>query len=102
MAEVIERPNGKPYRPRKVTGQIVGEENEGVLILGTHDLGRAQALADQMAAYEAGPGYVAVRPWRGWFRDGFWDGRRQWITDEVHGRAGVVFPEITEGPGEPS
>lgn len=101
MSEVITRPNGKPYHPRKVTGQIIGEEDEGVLILGTHDLERAQALADQMAAYEAGPGATAVRPWRGWFRDGFSSGRREWITDEVRGRAGVVFPEITEGPGNP-
>ena len=93
------RPNGKPYRPRRVIAQVIGEEDEGVLILGTHDLQRAQALADQMAAHVAGSGYVAVRPWRGWFRDGFQAGRRQWVTDEVHGRAGVCFPEIAEhGP----
>ncbi len=94
--EVITRPNGKPYRPRRVIAQVVGEEDEGVLILGTHDLARAQILADQMAEYVAGKGYVAVGPWRGWFRDGFRLGRREWITDEERGRAGVCFRGIEE------
>lgn len=97
MGETITRPNGRPYRPRRVIAQVVGDGiDEGVLILGTHDLARAQILADQMAEYVAGRGFVAIGPWRGWFRDGFDAGRRQWITDEERGRAGVCFREIVE------
>ena len=95
-AEPIMRPNGKLYHPRRVVAHVVGEEDEGVLILGTHDLARAQILADQMAEYVAGKGYVAVGPWTGWFRDGFRAGRREWVTDEERGRAGVCFQEIVE------
>jgi len=94
--ETITRPNGKPYRSRRVTVQAVGEEDEGVLVLGTHDLDRAQALADQVARRIAGTGFVAVDPWRGWWRDGFENGARAWVNDEVRGRAGVLFRDIVE------
>lgn len=96
MAEVIERPNGKLYRPRRVVAYICGEEDEAVLVLGTHDYARAQVLANQMAEYVAGSGYVAVDWVTGWYRDGFEMGHRQWVTDEVRGRAGVFFREIVE------
>jgi hypothetical protein len=94
--EVIERPNGKPYRPRRVVAYGVGEDGEGVIVLGTHDLSRAQALADELARYVAGSGFVAVDPWRGWWRDGFESGERRWVSDEERGRAGVCFREIAE------
>ena len=64
--EVIARPNGKPYRPRRVVAYGVGEDAEGVVVLGTHDLARAQALADELARRVAGSGFIAVDPWRGW------------------------------------
>ena len=96
MREAIVRPNGKLYRPRRVTACAVGEDDEGVLVLGTHDLARAQFLADEMAEYVAGSGFAAVDPWLGWFRDGYRNGRREWVTDEVRGRAGVCFREIVE------
>ena len=92
----IQRPNGKPYRPRRVVAQAVGEEDEGVLVLGTHDLGRAQALADKLARYIAGSGFVAVQPETGWWRDGFECGQRRWVNDEVRGRAGVLFRDMEE------
>ena len=93
MGEVIERPNGKPYRSRRV---IAYEAGEGVIVLGTHDLTRAQGLADELARYVAGSGFVAVDPWRGWWRDGFECGRRRWVRDPEAGRAGVWFREIAE------
>ncbi len=80
----------------KEKAQSVGEEDEGVLVLGTHDLVRAQALADEVARSVAGSGFAAVNPWRGWWRDGFECGRRAWVIDEVHGRAGVLFRDIAE------
>jgi hypothetical protein len=95
-AEVIQRPNGKPYRPRRVFAQAVGEEDEGVLVLGTHDVTRAQVLADKVARYVAGSGFVAVKPETGWWRDGFECGQRRWVADEENGRAGVLFRDIAE------
>ena len=94
--KLIERPNGKPYRARKVVAYVVGDDPEGVLVLGTHDVDRAQVLADQMAAYVAGADFVAASPETGWWRDGMEMGERQWVTDEVRGRAGVLFREIVE------
>jgi hypothetical protein len=96
MEPKIQRPNGKSYRPRRVVAYALGEEDDGVLVLGTHDIARAQVLADEVARWVAGKNCVAVRPWRGWFRDGFEGGQRRWVADEVHGRAGVCFPEIVE------
>ena len=95
-AETIQRPNGKPYHPRRVIAYGVGEDGEGVIVLGTHDMARAQALADELARRVAGPEYVAADAWRGWWRDGFECGERRWVCDEVHGRAGVLFRDIVE------
>lgn len=94
--EPIVRPNGKLYRPRKIVVFVVGEEDEGVLVLGTHDEQRAQVLADQMAAYVAGADFVAASPETGWYRDGFECGERRWVSDEERGRPGVYFREIVE------
>lgn len=95
-SEAIKRPNGKTYRPRRVLAYPVGEDGEGVVVLGTHDLARAQALADEVARSVAGSGFVAADPWRGWWRDGFECGERRWVSDEERGRAGVLFREIVE------
>lgn len=92
----IERPNGKLYRSRKVVAQVVGEDPEGVLVLGTHDPERAQRLADQTATLAVGSGFAAAAPETGWWRDGMEHGERCWIYDEVNGRAGVMFREIVE------
>lgn len=94
--EPVERPNGKLYRPRKTVAYVVGEEDEGVIVLGTHYGERAQAMADTMAGYVAGSGFVAADWVNGWYREGFEGGERRWVTDEVHGRAGVYFREIVE------
>jgi hypothetical protein len=99
--EMIMRPNGKPYRPRKVVACAVANEDQilsGVMILGTHDVARAQPLADQYAAWQLDAGYAAAKPLEGWYREGFESGQFRWITDEVRGRAGVWFREIVEVP----
>jgi hypothetical protein len=103
VSGAIQRPNGKFYRPRKVIAACVVDADEiiaGVMILGTHDLDRAQPLADQYAAWQLDSGYAAARPLPGWYREGFAGGQLRWITDEVHGRAGVWFQEIVEVPCE--
>ena len=103
MGEVIQRPDGKPYRPRKLAAYAVTDDGDmlaGVMVLGTHDPGRAQPLADGYAVWQLGSGHVAVDPVTGWWRDGFGYGHRCWVTDEVRGRAGVWFREIVEEAGD--
>jgi phage terminase large subunit-like protein len=97
--EVIERPNGKAYRPRKVIAYIVVDGYEdacGVVVLGTQDVARAQVLADQLVRAEVDGGCVAAAPAAVWWRDSFEYGQRRWVSDEVRGRAGVLFTDIIE------
>lgn len=101
MPDSMTRPNGKPYRARSVTANAVADEDGdlcGVIVLGTHDIARAQPLATDYARWQLGEGFKAASPLTGWYRDGFEGGRRRWITDEVRGRAGVWFREIVEVP----
>jgi hypothetical protein len=95
----IERPNGKLYRPRKLVACPVSDQYDeiaAVVVFGTHDPDRAQALADSLARRDVDSGYVAANPGRVWWRDGFECGQRTWAVDDEHGRAGVLF-EIVEG-----
>jgi hypothetical protein len=97
--EAIARPDGRLYRPRKVAGYAVNDEDGlvcGIMILGTHDVDRAKLLADSSAASWVDYGHVAAHPVTGWWRDGFSGGRRCWVDDPVSGRAGVWFREIVE------
>ena len=100
----IERPSGKVYRPRKVIAHAVADEDgltSGVMVLGTHDIERAQKLADECAAAWVESGYVAISPECGWFREGFEAGELRWLRDEERGRAGVCFRDIVEAAGTP-
>ena len=97
--EAVTRPDGSVYKPRKVTANAVVDDDElltAVVVLGTHDVGLAQKLADDYACWQLGNGHVAVGPVTGWWRDGWSYGRRVWLDDDVHGRAGVWFSEIVE------
>jgi hypothetical protein len=98
--EPIMRPNGKTYRPRKLSANAVtdcdGDGLEGVVVFGTHDPARALDLADQYVAWQIDSGYAAATPVAVWWRDGFAYGQRRWIDDPERGRAGVWFCEITE------
>lgn len=92
----IIRPNGKTYRPRKVIvepweidGAAYGWES-GVIVFGTHDVEVAQPLAD-VVCKGFDPDYVAVGAKPIWYRDGYENGERVWMDDEVRGRAGVWF-----------
>jgi hypothetical protein len=100
--EVIERPNGKPYRPRKVIAYGTYDEDEcpvGVVVFGTHDVARARSLADSFVKCDLlDSGYAPAEPSCVWWRDGFEGGRRGWVQDPVRGRAGVWFREIIEVP----
>lgn len=96
--EVIMRPNGKPYRPRQISAHAIVDDNalDGVMVLGTHDIARAQALADSYAQWQLGGSYRAAQPEPGWYRDGWECGVRRWLHDEERGRAGVMFREVVE------
>jgi len=95
----IVRPDGTLYRPRKITANAVTDEDEilcGVVVFGTHDITRAQPLADGYVAWQLDSRMVAVDPCTVWWRDAFEGGRRCWLTDEKHGRGGVFFREVVE------
>lgn len=92
---VITRPNGKPYQPRKVVAHSWDNQDYqtgdcGAVVLGTHDVDRARALAEPACRDWFGTQY-AICPEVGWFVNGFQGGRRMWIRDEVRGAAGVMF-----------
>lgn len=90
---VIERPNGKPYRPRKTELRAHAYENEddcGVIVFGTLDPDRARPFAEQVCNHWYGMPQ-AVDPQPGWYRDGFVYGERRWIPDEKRGAPGVMF-----------
>lgn len=95
--EPITRPNGKLYRPRKLIAAAVDDGDGGVggvMILGTHDTGRAQAFANEYAMWVTDEKVTAIKPLPGWYREGFSGGELRWISDEEHGRAGVWFQEL--------
>ena len=59
---------------------------------------RALGLAQQLVDRHLGRGqFLPVDPVRVWWRDGFENGRRCWVADEEHGRAGVWFRGIVGG-----
>lgn len=97
---VLTRPDGRLYRPRKLAAHAVTDPDDGDtltgVVLGTHDPAKAQEPADAYARWQLGSRHVAVSPVAVWWRDGFAYGRRGWIEDEVTGRAGVWYQEITE------
>jgi hypothetical protein len=93
----ITRPNGKIYRPRKVVCHSWENDpgfEEGVVILGTHDVEACRAFATEMVQYWI-KGEVADNPRVGWFRDGFESGRRMWVDDPVRGAAGVMWDGVS-------
>lgn len=100
MAETILRPNGKSYRPRKVVAHAWENDDwpVGVVIIGTHDLERAGKFAEEMCQYWYG--LHATKPSVDWFRDGFESGKRVWVRDPNHGRAGVMFTASDEPGGK--
>jgi hypothetical protein len=97
--EPITRPNGRPYRARKVTAHVLSDEMDffsGVLVTGTHDEGRALELARALVMRELGEGYQPICSGSGWWRDGMESGERRWIADDERGMAGVLFGKVEE------
>lgn len=98
---VITRPNGKPYRPRKISGRGLTDEDgclTGVVILGIHDIDRAQPLALKYVQWQLDAGYAPARPTLVWWREAIERGDIRWYDDAEHGRAGVWFQDIVEVP----
>lgn len=87
----LTRPNGKPYRARKVVVEAWEDDGGdcGCIVLGTHDIARAQPLADE--ACELWHGMPATQPECGWWRLTYYYGSLRWMTDPIRGRAGVYF-----------
>ena len=96
---MIQRPDGRPYRARKLVAYSVTDEDEivaGAVVFGTHDPQRAQSLAQEVIDRDLGGGYMPADPSLVWWRDGFVGGHRSWVTDEKRGRAAVWFRQIHE------
>lgn len=101
MTLTIIRPNGSTYRPRKLRAQILGNEDEvdGVVVLGTHDLHDARALAERELAtscegwYRLAPNDPGKRVWYRQALAGFFEDQPlyHYIDDEEYGAAGVLF-----------
>ncbi len=92
----VTRPNGKPYRPRKIVTrrwENVGgyDEDCGAVVLGTHDIEAARQEADRAIKFWFDHDMVATKPEVSWFRLGYANGEPMWLRDEVKGRAGVMF-----------
>lgn len=100
MTELLTRPNGKPYCPRSVRVHRWEDDADtgytcGVIVLGTHDLERAQRLAER--ACQHWYGMHAFTPHPGWYRLGIRRGEPTWIVDTVRGAAGVHFTASEDG-----
>lgn len=98
MADLVPvtRPNGKVYRPRRITvapweNDTVHSWSAGVYVLGTHNLFLSRPLAQDAIARHFDPRLVPGRPDLCWVRDGFHYGDRAWVDDEVRGRAAVCW-----------
>jgi hypothetical protein len=109
---VILRPNGKPYRPRKIVAHPWNDDHSatgfdcGVYVLGTHDIEQAQTLAAEAVSHWFGCQY-AIHPTVGWYRLGYCAsaGELTWMFDLERGRAGVRFTATDdpfEGVDEPA
>lgn len=97
MPEVVTRPNGKLYRPRKGLRQIgywddtYGESR--VVVLGTHDIEKARAFA---TPYEC---EYLVEGRKCWAKSVMRNGERFIATDATErGAAAVDFRESDEQP----
>ena len=94
----ITRPNGKPYRPRRL--RVVGwnlntvyPEVLQVAVLGTHEVDKARESAPQ--GYHCA---YLINPTLGWVRLGMSHGEPTWLHDEVRGAACVIFDESDDPP----
>lgn len=95
--QVLTRPDGRPYRPRKTSLRARAWENHGylddgsgVIIFGTLSPDEAQRFALEAAEHWFGPGSVG-QPAPGWWRDTFDRGERCWVQDGRRGAPGVMF-----------
>jgi hypothetical protein len=96
MADELVRPNGKPYRPRRVPsveGYVDWHDDvECVVVVRTHDIPLAlQLAADRIAELELNPENAHTDWWRlvPWGSDCY---DNSWIPDPVRGVPCVVIP----------
>ena len=97
MSEVIERPNGRTYRPRKaprLNTFFDHEDRECLVVEFTHDVARIEEVAADRWQYATDCPFPEGR--KVWWRlvpfapnGSSYD--RNWITDPARGTACVVF-----------
>lgn len=89
----VTRPNGKVYRPRLIRGEVLYDDDtieSQVLVLGTHDIYRAEAFAFRVVQ-SVDKNYTVHSPRLGWWRHTVRDYEPYFEPDEVRGAAGVMF-----------
>lgn len=79
------------------------EHGDPVVVMvttGTFDVSRLVGLMEKGRCEDHDRADAILRGVRrhngGWYRNGFDGGQRQWLSDDVRGRAGVWFREIVE------
>ena len=97
----IKRPDGRMYRPHRIT--VIRLDNDPTcnqdpwtIVLGTHDPDFAYQVADGRGGT---CDHLAANPSLEWRRLGWEAGERAWIDDPARGAACVIFTE-TEDPDE--
>jgi hypothetical protein len=99
----IERPNGKPYRPRSIRTAVWEDDDAwsewrgGAVVMGTHDVEAARPLATAAIRRHFDAELVAANPEVGWWRLSFHFGELRWMPDEQRGPAGVMFTAVEVG-----
>lgn len=96
-ADIVVRPNGKVYRPRKglrQRGYVVDDFHASwtpfVAVFGTHDIEKATEYARPFM-------YAGLKPGKpGWLRDTIRDGEPFFDHDPVRGAACVIFEETDD------
>jgi hypothetical protein len=98
--ETFVRPNGKTYRPRTSGLTVRVWDNEhldytdqcyGVIVFGTHNRSRADALAIEAVRREWGGTFEIDNGTPTWMRLTPRAGEFVWVQDEVRGRPCVAF-----------
>jgi hypothetical protein len=94
----ITRPNGKIYQPRLIRAYVTYTgypEDDGVIVLGTHDPDEALPYAQRALDYSPLSGCYPAKCSNGWWRSTIRNHEPFWEWDEVRGAAGVCF-EVTD------
>jgi hypothetical protein len=93
----VNRPDGRPYRPRTTALRAHAWENPdtcGLVITGTLNSQAAHDHACRAGAYWYGDG-TPTDPQPGWYRKAIQRGEPIWVIDDKRGMPGVYYTWAT-------